>query len=58
VGGEVYIGYWWGNLRGRNHLGDSGVDERIILKWNFRKWDVGARTGSIWLRIGTDGGHL
>jgi hypothetical protein len=29
-----------------------------ILKWIFRKWHVGARTGLIWLRIGTDGGHL
>jgi hypothetical protein len=22
-------------------LGVLGVDVRIILKWNFRKWDVG-----------------
>jgi hypothetical protein len=33
--------YWWGNLRERNHLGDPGVDARIILRWIFRKWDVG-----------------
>jgi len=31
---------------------------RITLRWIFRKWDVGAWTGLIWLRIGTDGGHL
>ena len=31
---------------------------RIILRWIFRKWDVGLWTGSIWLRIGTGGGHL
>jgi len=24
--------------------------------WIFRKWDVGAWTGSIWLRIGTSCG--
>jgi hypothetical protein len=23
-----------------------------------RKWEMGAWTGSIWLRIGTGGGHL
>jgi len=28
------------------------------IRWIFRKWDVGAWTGSSWLRIGTDGGHL
>ena len=32
--------FWWGNLRERDHLGDQGVDGRIILKWIFRKWDV------------------
>ena len=34
---------WWGGL---------------ILRWIFRKWDVGVWTGSSWLRIGTGGGHL
>ena len=24
--GEAYTGCWWGNLRERDHLGDSGVD--------------------------------
>jgi len=38
-----------------NHLGDQGVDGRIILRWIFRKWDVGMWTGSSWLRIGTGG---
>jgi hypothetical protein len=28
--GEVYTEFWWGNLRVRDHLGDLGVDERII----------------------------
>ena len=56
--GEVYTGFWWGNLRVRDHLGDSGVGERIILRWIYRKWDVGLWTGSIWLRIGTGGGKL
>jgi hypothetical protein len=41
----------------RDHLGDPGVDGRI-LRWIFKKWDVGVWTGSSWLRIETGGGHL
>ena len=41
-----------GKPEGRDHLGDPGVDGRIILRWIFRKWDVGVWTGSIWLRKG------
>jgi len=54
--GEVYTGLWWGNLKERDHLGDAGADGKIILKWIFRKWDVGVWTKSSWLRIGTGGG--
>jgi hypothetical protein len=50
--------YRWGNLRERDHLEDSNIDGRIILRWIFRKWDVGAWTGLSWLRIGTGGGNL
>ena len=45
-------------MRERDHSGDRGVDERIILRWIFRKWDVGAWNGSSWFRIVTGGGHL
>jgi len=47
-----------GNLRQRAHLEDAGMDGKIILRSIFRKWDGVAWTGFIWLRIGTDGGHL
>jgi len=39
-------------------LGYPGVDGRIILRWIFRKSDVGVRTGWNWLRIGRGAGHL
>jgi hypothetical protein len=55
---EACIEFWWGNPRERNHWGGPGVDERIILGWIFRKWDVGVWTGLGWLRIETGGGQL
>jgi len=29
----------------------------IILRWVFRKWDLGSWTGSSWLRIMKGDGH-
>jgi len=43
---------------GRDHLEDPRAHGRTMLRSIFRKWDVGVCTGSSWLRIGTDGGHL
>jgi hypothetical protein len=30
----VYSGFWWGNLKDRDHLEDPGIDGRIILEGN------------------------
>jgi hypothetical protein len=38
---EAYTGFWWGNLWERDHLRDPRVNGRIILRWTFRKPDVG-----------------
>jgi hypothetical protein len=57
VGRSIYR-FGCGSLKEGNHLGELGVEGRIILKWNIRKWDVGVWIGSIRLRIGTGGGHL
>jgi hypothetical protein len=33
---EVYTGFWWGNLRERDHWEDPGVDGRITFRRIFR----------------------
>jgi hypothetical protein len=43
--GETRTGFWWGNLREREHSGVPGADGRIILRWFFRKGAVGVWTG-------------
>jgi len=55
---EVYTGFCWGNMREKGHLEDPGVDETILLRWIFMMWNVGALTGSNWLRTGTNVGHF
>ena len=54
----MYTVFWWGNVMERYHLGDLGVDGKIILRCMFGKLYVGAWTGSSWLRIDTGGRHL
>ena len=56
--GERRVQGFGGETWRRDHWVEPGVDGRIILRWIFRKWDVGVGTGSSWLRIGTVGGHL
>jgi len=43
-----------GKPEGKKPLGGL----RIILKWEFRKWDMRAQSELIWFRIGTGGGLL
>jgi hypothetical protein len=50
-GKKACTGFWWGNLRERGYRRDPGVDGRILLRWIFKKKDVGVRTGMSWLRI-------
>jgi hypothetical protein len=57
-GEEICIqGFWWGNLRERDHLESPGADGRIILRWIMRKWDGGMD----WIDLAQDragGEHL
>jgi len=57
VRGETYIGLR-GNRDEKDHLGDAGLDGRIILKLILIKWLVGDWTGKSLLIIGTVRGHL
>jgi hypothetical protein len=47
--GEAYTWLWCGNLRERDHWEDTGTGRKIILRWIFRKWEVGTWTASSWL---------
>jgi hypothetical protein len=47
---EVHTGFWWADLREGEHLGDPGVDGRIILKWIFKK-SVGVMD---WIELAQD----
>jgi hypothetical protein len=51
--GEIYTEIWGRDLTERDCLEDLSTDGKIILKWVFKKWDVDARTRSIWLSIRT-----
>jgi len=49
---------WWGNLRGREHLEDPGVDRIIKLRWISRKWNGGSLDWINLVEVRTDGGCL
>jgi hypothetical protein len=34
---EVRTGFWWRNMRERDHLEETGIDGSIIFRWIFRK---------------------
>jgi hypothetical protein len=46
----VHTGFWWGDLREGNHLGDPGVDGIIILTWILKKWYGGID----WIELAQD----
>ena len=54
--GEVCTGFWWGNLKERDHLGRPKWEDNIKMDLQ----EVGGVLLSVCsgLRIGTGGGHL
>jgi len=47
----VYTGFWWGNLRERDHLEDLGVDGRR-MRWAGRVARMGKRRGVYRVLVG------
>ena len=50
-GGEGHAGFWWGNLTERGHLGDPGVDGRIIIKMDLQEGGCGCVD---WIELAQD----
>jgi hypothetical protein len=54
----MHIGYWWESQKERDRWEDQDVDGWTILRWILERWVGMVGIGSIWLRIGTDGGLM
>ena len=50
--------FWWGRPEGKRPLGRPGRRWEDNIKMDLRVVRCGVWTGSMWLRIGTGGGHL
>jgi hypothetical protein len=51
----VHIAFWCGKLKIRDHLEDTGVDGRVMLKWILKESVGRFYSGLICLRLGTGG---
>jgi len=51
-GGAYVYSFLVGKADEKNHLEDSDIDGRIILRWIFRKWDGGR--GIDWVDLAED----
>jgi hypothetical protein len=54
----MYTEFWRGNLRERDQCGRPRHRYEDNIKMDLQEFGCGVWTGSIWLRIGTGGGHL
>jgi hypothetical protein len=40
-GKEMCTGFWWGNLKARDQLVNTGAEVKIILKWVLKiRWEA------------------
>ena len=49
--GEAYTGFWWGNVRERNHFQDPGIDGRDNVKMDLQEVGYG---GVDWIELVED----
>jgi len=56
--GEVYTGFWWGKPVEKRQLGSPRLRWENNNEMDFQEVGCGGWAGLIWLRIGSDGGHL
>jgi len=49
--GEGCTGFWWGDLRERDHWGGPDTDGRIILRWIFQEVGGGCED---WIELAQD----
>jgi hypothetical protein len=56
--GDVFIGFWLGGPKVRDHWKNLGVGGRITLRWTLGREGSMGRTGFSWLRIRFSGGLL
>ena len=52
----MHAGFWWGDMREREHLEDLSIDGGYCIELDLHKVGRGAWTGLIWLRTGTVAG--
>jgi hypothetical protein len=52
---EDYISMHGGDEECIQNFGETGIDERMLLRWTIGREDVRMWSGFIWLRIGASG---
>ena len=51
VRGQAYTGFWWGNLRERDHLGDRGIDGEDNIQMDLQEVGYGVMD---WIGLAQD----